>query len=400
MKGMISVDEARRLIATSLPARAPETIELDAAAGRTLAEDVLARITQPPFAASAMDGYAVRIEDARQPGARLSAIGEAAAGKRFAGAVGAGEAVRIFTGAPMPAGADHVLIQEEARCEGAAVIVLEWQARAANVRPAGIDFRAGDVLAKKGETLSGPLLALIAAGNIDSVCVARRPHVAIIANGDELAPPGSRLSADAIVSSIPYALAPMIAAWGGTSRYIGIARDDAADIRRLIESAIDSDLIVPVGGASVGDRDLMRAAFAARGAAPIFEKVSVKPGKPTWFAAIAGGPFVLGLPGNPASALVTARLFLKAALSAMLGRSETDGYFAARLARNLPVNGPRESFLRARLSVSPDGALTADPFDNQDSSLLSVLARSDILIRRASGAPPARASAIAECLRF
>lgn len=400
MAELISVDEALRLIAGTVRVLEPEIVTLDAAAGRTLAEDMIARMTQPPFAASAMDGYAVRIGDVRTPGARLTVIGESAAGARFVGSVGAGEAVRIFTGAPMPAGADHVLIQEDARAEGAGVAVVEAQARAGNVRPAGVDFRKGAVLASKGERLTGPKLALIAAGNIDSVRVIRAPRVAIIANGDELAPPGAALSEDAIVSSIPYGLAPMIAEWGGAPRFVGIARDDAADIRRMIEAAADSDLIAPVGGASVGDRDFMRAGFAGCGAAPVFEKVSIKPGKPSWFATMANGRFVLGLPGNPASALVTARIFLKTAIDRFLGRAGAAEARNYRLHAPLGAAGPRETFLRARLVDAPDGERAVEAFDNQDSSLLSVLAMSDVLIRRRAGAGPAQAGERVSCLKW
>lgn len=394
MAGMVSVDEALRLIREHIAELTAESVPLADAAGRVLADAVTSRVTQPPFAASAMDGFAVRWEDVRQSGARLAIIGESVAGERFHGRVGAGEAVRIFTGAPMPAGADHVLIQEEAQRNGAYIICLEDQKRASNVRLAGIDFHIGDGLATKGETLTGPMLALIAAGNIDRVKVVRQPRVAIIANGDELAAPGGDLSDDQIVSSIPFGLAPMISSWGGAPRFLGVARDDPADIRRLIDDAGDCDIIAPIGGASVGDRDFMRDVFSARGAAPIFEKVSVKPGKPTWFAKLDGGRYVLGLPGNPASALVTARLFLKTAIDAALGRRNDETTRFARLVRPLPANGPRETYLRARLSSAQDGALAIDAFDDQDSSLLSVLARSNALIRRPSGALPAIADAL------
>ncbi len=394
MASMVSVDEALWLIAEHIAELTAECVPLADAAGRVLAEAVKSRVTQPPFSASAMDGYAVRGEDVRRSNARLTVIGESVAGARFNERVGVGEAVRIFTGAPMPAGADHVLIQEEAQRDGAYIICLEDQKQASNVRAAGIDFRTGEELAAKGATLTGAALALIAAGNIDRVNVVRQPRVAIIANGDELAAPGGELADDKIVSSIPFGLAPMILSWGGAPCFLGVARDDPADIRRLIDDAGDCDIIVPIGGASVGDRDFMRDVFSARGAAPIFEKVSVKPGKPTWFAKIDDGRYVLGLPGNPASALVTAHLFLKAAIDAALGRRNDERTRFARLVRPLPATGPRESYLRARLSSTEDGVLMIDAFDEQDSSLLSELARSNALIRRPSVAPPAAASAV------
>lgn len=400
MAGMIGVDDALQLIARSIAPLGAETVALADAAGRTVAEDIIARLSQPPFAAAAMDGFAVRLDDVRETGAKVRIIGESAAGARFGGSLGAGEAVRIFTGAPMPANADHVLIQEEAEHDGKTVTVKVPQKRSSNVRSSGVDFRNGDLLAPKGQALTGPQLALIAAGNIDSVSVSRAPRVSIIANGDELAPPGTSLGEDMIVSSIPYGLMPVVEGWGGTARFIGIARDEPADIRRMIDEALDSDLVVPVGGASVGDRDLMRAAFRDCSATPVFEKVSIKPGKPTWFAAIAGGPYVLGLPGNPASALVTARIFLKKAIDRFLGRAPAEEETRYRLHAALSANGPRETFLRARFLNTPDGERRVEAFDNQDSSLLSVLARSDVLIRRRAGADPARAGELVSCLNL
>lgn len=400
MTGLISVDDALELIARSITPLGSETVSLADAADRTLAEDVIARLSQPPFAAAAMDGFAVRIDDVREAGASLKIIGESAAGARFNGSLRAGEAVRIFTGAPIPAGADHVLMQEEADHDRETVAVRVAQRRASNVRYSGVDFRGGDLLASKGQALTGPKLALIAAGNIDSVSVIREPRVSIIANGDELAPPGTKLGEDMIVSSIPYGLMPLVEAWGGAARFIGIARDEPADIRRMIDEASGSDLVVPVGGASVGDRDLMRAAFRDRGAAPIFEKVSIKPGKPTWFAAISGGPFVLGLPGNPASALVTARIFLNKTIDRFLGRAVTEDERRYRLHAALGANGPRETFLRARFMVAPDGERRVEAFDNQDSSLLSVLAESDVLIRRLADAGPASVGETVSCLNL
>jgi molybdopterin molybdotransferase len=394
---MISVAEARTLIGAAIRPVPAETVDLAAAAGRTLAEPVLARMTQPPFDASAMDGYAVRLADCAV-GASLSVIGESAAGKRFKGSLAKGEAVRIFTGAPVPPGADHVVIQEEAERAGAVLTVKSEQARA-NVRRAGIDFGKGDDLAGAGAVLSGPLLALIAAGNVAEVRVRRIPSVAIIANGDELALPGAALGEDDIVSSIPFGLAAMIEGWGGRAEALGVARDDPAEVAEMIVRARGFDVIVPIGGASVGDRDFMRAAFNGEGFEPIFEKVSVKPGKPTFFGRL-GQSFVLGLPGNPASALVTARLFLKHALSRLLERKDDGEFFRARLAEPLSANGPREAYLRARLSHADDGARLATPFANQDSSLLSVLAASDILIRREANAPTAPRGALMECLCF
>lgn len=398
MAALISVDEARALISRAIEPLGPEEIGLDAAAGRTLARAVFAAIDQPPFDAAAMDGYAVRFADAAAAPATLRVIGVSAAGARFAGALAPGEAVRIFTGAPMPEGADHVVIQEETRREGDLVIITAAPARAANVRPAGVDFRRGETLVRPGQRLAPRMLALIAAGDVARIAAVRRPRVGVLANGDELRPPGSGLGVDEIVSSIPYGLLPMIEAWGGEAVDLGTARDDLDDIARRIGAARDLDIIVPVGGASVGDRDYMRAAFAARGFTPFFEKVAIRPGKPTWFGRLSGGPFVLGLPGNPASALVTARIFLKTAIDCRLGRAGGEAHVRLRLKTPLAANGPRETYLRAQRFEAVEGAGLVEAFADQDSSLLSVLAASDALIRRRAGAPAADAGEPVSCL--
>jgi molybdopterin molybdotransferase len=396
---MVTVDEAKAAFRRALSPLPGEDAPLERAHGRILTAPVLARMNQPPFDSSAMDGYAVRLDDVRKEGARLKLAGVSSAGERFGGALPPGAAVRIFTGAPVPDGADHILIQEHAERIGDEVIVKVAAGTGQHIRPLGVDFREGDRLLAAGARLSGPALALAAAGGAASVSVRRRPRVALIANGDELVLPGKAPGPDQIVCSIPYGLSPMIEEWGGEAMFLGIASDDIASIRKLAEKALDCDLIVPIGGASVGDRDYMRAAFAEIGFSLVFEKVSVKPGKPTWFG-VAGKSAVLGLPGNPASALVTAVLFLKTAIGRFLGRGEEeiDDFLPARAAKALPENGPRETYLRARLTTAADGARLAAPFDNQDSSLLSVMARSDVLIRRSAGAPAARPGDILSCL--
>lgn len=396
MAGMIGVEEARALIERALSPLPGEEIGLAAAPGRTLADAVLAKMSQPPFAASAMDGYAVRLSDCAE-GARLRVVGESSAGARFDRTVAANEAVRIFTGAAAPQGADHVLIQEEAARDGGEIVVLAAQEKARNIRPAGVDFRVGDELCAAGDVMTGPRLALAAAGNIATLSAVKKPRVALIANGDELALPGASLSPDQIVCSIPFGLAPMIAAWGGEADFLGIAPDDPTAIRRLAERGLDYDLIVPIGGASVGDRDFMHAAFSELGLEMIFAKVAMKPGKPTWFGRM-GAASVIGLPGNPASAIVAAVLFVRPALARLLGRRKTEGAFFALAAAALPANGARESFLRARLSCSQDGARLVSAFESQDSSLLSVLAGADALIRRAPRAPAVAAGGAVECV--
>ena len=398
MAALIRVAHARALIVRAMATLAAETAPIAGAAGRTLAETIEARIAQPPFDASAMDGYAVRFADCAI-GAPLRVIGESAAGRRFAGAVSTGTAVRIFTGAPVPRGADHVLIQEDTERSGETIVVRAAQRRPGNIRPSGVDFARGAALAVGGDVLTGARLALIAAGNVAEARVIRRPRIAVIANGDELKAPGAALGPDDIVSSIPYGLIPWIEAWGGAPEFLGVARDDAAEISGLAERARDFDVIVPIGGASVGDRDLMRAAFEGRGFESAFAGVSVKPGKPTWFGRLQKS-FVLGLPGNPASALVTARLFLKPAIERLLGRGGADDAFPACAAEPLEANGSRETYLRARLEARSDGVSVARAFGNQDSSLLSVLAESDILIPRDANAAALAAGALVPCLRL
>lgn len=397
---MISVDEAKATIRQALSPLPAETVPLAGACGRVLAEPVQATISQPPFSSSAMDGYAVRLEDARRKGARLKLIGISSAGERFTGALTAGAAVRIFTGAPVPPGADHVLIQEHTERCNDEIVVAKEQEKAQNIRPLGVDFNAGATLIASGTTLTGPALALAAAGNVQNVGAARRPRVALIANGDELIMPGETPGPDEIICSIPFGLCPMIERWGGDAAFLGIAPDNLESIRTLVEQARTYDLIVPIGGASVGDRDFMRAAFSEAGFAPVFEKVSVKPGKPVWFSQ-SGDTAVLGLPGNPASALVTAILFLRIALARLLGLpdNETDRLASEPAALPLPENGPRESYLRARLVDGPGGTQAVAPFDNQDSSLLSVMAQSDVLVRRAAHAPAIEAGDMVECLK-
>ena len=397
---MISVEEARGVIRQTLTPLGAETSPLETAAGRVLAEPVIAQITQPPFTASAMDGYAVRIADAGAAGARLRVVGESAAGQRYAGDLEQGCAVRIFTGAPLPPGADHVVIQENTARDGETVILSTAQTEPSNIRAAGIDFGQGEVLAAKGEKLSPAMLGLAAAGGNSTVAVRKAPRIALIANGDELVAPGEAMGPDDIICSVPYALVPMIRQWGGAPTFLGIAKDDPESIKAIAEKALDYDLIAPIGGASVGDKDFMRSVFKELGYKPAFEKVRVKPGKPTWFGAV-GKTHVLGLPGNPASAIVVSILFLKTAVESLLAlNASSDAPFvAARTTRRLPPNGPRETYLRAHMDVSTDGALCVTPFDRQDSSLLSVMAKADALIRRETDAPETPEGAVVECVR-
>jgi molybdopterin molybdotransferase len=386
---MASVDQAVSLIRERAAARLMpvETVSLPDAVGRRLASAAVARVSQPPADVSAMDGYAVRLTDA-QPPARLKLIGEARAGGPYMGpAVGPGEAVRIFTGAHVPAGADHILIQEDAKREDGAVMVTAGQAPPSNIRRAGLDFREGDVLAPAGTRLAAGGLALLAAGNIAAVAVRRRPRIGILATGDELAPAGSQLSPGQVVNSIAPALLAQLVRWGAEPVDLGLARDEEEKVRRRIAPSLD--VVVSIGGASVGDYDVVRAAFAASGFSPVFEKVAMKPGKPTWFSE-SPSALALGLPGNPAAAMVTARLFLKPLIEALTGAPPPTDEFAAFAETALPAAGGREEYLRAILTIGTDGRARVRPAANQDSSLLSPFLTANALIRR-----PARAAAAA-----
>lgn len=398
---MLTVEEARaRLLAAARPCEA-ETVPLGEAGARILAADVVARLDQPPFAASAMDGYAARFEEAAAPGAVLRVIGEAKAGERFEGALGPGEAVRIFTGGVVPAGADHILIQEDAAREGDRVRVTAAQAAPRHIRPLGADFRRGETVLAAGTPMTPPRLALAAAANHAQLSVFGRPGVAIIASGDELVAVGEEPGPGEIVSSTPFALEGWIPAWGGRPERRLHARDAKGSIHEALDAAEGCALLLPLGGASVGEYDLMKDVFRARGWRMLFEKAAVRPGKPVWAAEKEGG-LALGLPGNPASALVIARLFLKPLLYAMTGRDAAEALrtLRARAAAPMRANGPREAYLRGRHEISDDGAITASADARQDSSLLTPFAEASCLIRRPPEAPAVAAGGALEILLF
>ncbi len=380
---MISAEDALAHILANRPQPRAETVALDAALGRVLAEDVIAQLTLPPRDASAMDGYAVQLSDVREAGSVLTVIGEAPAGQPFAGEIKAGQAVRIFTGGAVPQGADHIIIQENVTRKGEQVITSAAQERERHIRKAGIDFSKGDILLTAGTRLSPLHIALAAAGNHAELSVKRRLKVALIANGDELKAPGSALSKGDVISSNAAAIGALVQSWGGEPLDLGIATDNIESITALIQRASEADIIVPIGGASVGDYDYMRKAFAARGLALIFEKIAVRPGKPTWLGTL-GEALVLGLPGNPASAVVCALLFLKVAMSA----ADSLTLSQAVLSQDVPANGPRETYLRGKTTFTPQGHIEITPFPRQDSSLLTPFAKANVLLQLAPNAGP------------
>jgi molybdopterin molybdotransferase len=377
-----------------------ETVALDYhATGRVLAEPIRAIRGQPPFDASAMDGWAVLIGD---PGADGSyrIVGESAAGRGFDASVGAGEAVRIFTGAPVPTGCT-VVIQEQAERRGEAVhIAAPPSANRANVRAKGGDFHADDALLERGMRLDAWRLALAASAGRGKALVYPRPRVAILTTGEELVEPGAgEPTASQIFESNTPALASLIAGWGATPIRLSPARDDEAEIAASVAN-VDVDLIVTVGGASVGDYDLVKPAFRRLGLTLEVESIALRPGKPTWFGRLSDGRHVLGLPGNPASGLVAAELFLRPLLNAWLGADPALKLEPARLASPLPQTGPREHWMRASLAVDTEGRLVVTPFPDQDSSLVTVFARADALLRRRADAPPLAKGDVVETLRL
>jgi molybdopterin molybdotransferase len=399
--GLLPVAEAIARIVAGVEPCPSEEVALAMAAGRCLAGPLAARRSQPPFPASAMDGYAVRSADA-EAGAELSVIGTAAAGHAFKGAVGRGECVRIFTGAPVPDGADAVLIQEDAAVlAGDRIAVKEAVAAGRHVRARGLDFREGDVLLAAGRTLGMREIALAAALGHGSVPVRRRPRVAILATGDELVAPGETPGPDQIVASNAVGIAALVEGSGGEPRDLGIAADTLPALAGAIGRArtLPADILVTLGGASVGDHDLVQEALKAAGMELDFWRIAMRPGKPLMFGRL-GDMRVLGLPGNPVSSLVCAVLFLAPLLSAFLGEPFRDRTEAAILGADMGENDQRQDYVRATLAESGDTLPVATPFPRQDSSMLATLARSDCLVIRPPHAPAAPAGSPCRILRL
>ena len=378
---MISVEEALEKVLALVCPVGVEAVALAEAGGRVLRADLAATRDQPPFDASAMDGYAVPAGEVRA-GASFRVIATSRAGQGAAGRVGPGQAVRIFTGAPVPGGAGRVVMQEDVERAGETITLRDSIGDKAHIRPRGDDFAAGEVLAAP-RRLSPADLALIAAMNIPDVTVARRPDVAILATGDELVMPGEAPGPDQIIAGNGFALKALIERAGGEARLLPIARDDEASLRTVFALAEGADLIVTIGGASVGDHDLVGKVAGDLGLDLAFHKVAIRPGKPL-MAGRLGGAAMLGLPGNPVSALVTAHVFLMPMIAVLLGLPA--GPVPCRrapLAAALPANGPRAHYMRARLT----GAGLA-PFESQDSAHLKEFAAADALIVRPCDDPP------------
>jgi len=379
-----------------------EMVALEEGHHRVLARDLAARRTQPPQAMSAMDGYAVRAADAAQVNAKLKVIGEVAAGRPFDRALGQGEAARIFTGGVIPDGADAVVIQEDTVADGEAITITEAAATGRHIRPAGVDFREGDLLLKAGRRLTERDLSLAASMNYPELPVRRRPKLALLATGDELVMPGSQPAPGQIVYSNGYALLALARSEGADTVDLGVAADTmeatTAGIRRAHEAG--ADILVTTGGASVGDHDLVKDALEAEKVTMAFWKIAMRPGKPMMHGR-RGGMRVVGVPGNPVSSYVCTWLFVVPLIRALSGRKRVHHTReTVLLGRDVTANDMREDYLRARLEERDDGTLIAVPVNHQDSSLLANLAVAQALVVRAPFAPAAKAGSPCEILRL
>jgi molybdopterin molybdotransferase len=383
-------DALERILATA-PLMPGEEAPVSAALGRVTSEPVRSRRTQPPVAMSAMDGYAVRAQDVATVPVTLTRVGSAPAGGSHEGTLQAGQAVRIFTGGPVPDGADAIVIQEDVDAEsendGANITVREGAAAGRYIRPAGLDFKIGDIGIEAGRAITARDVGLAAAMNVPWIMVRRRPKVAILATGDEIVRPGEPIGPNQIVSSNSYALSALVRACGGEPVVLGIAPDTIEGIQQLVRGARGMDLVLTTGGASVGEHDLVQKALGTEAYGPgglevDFWRIAMRPGKPLIFGKVGGTP-MLGLPGNPVSTLVCGMIFVKPAIEAMLGlKRDTAPPIRARLGAPLTENDQRQDYLRATLTMDANGERTATPFSRQDSSMLARLAQADCLIMR------------------
>jgi len=385
---LLPVDEALRLLLADKIPSGHENVALHQAGNRVLATSIFASFNQPPFDASAMDGYAIRFADAEQLPVTLKVIGESAAGKGFDGTLKSGEAVRIFTGAPLPAGADTVVIQENTKQENDQVTLLEDVEKGRHIRLRGLDFRDGECLLQTGHVLDPASLSLAAASGHAKLQVYTQPRTAILATGNELVPAGTVPAADQIVSSNSYGVAEIVRRNGGIAEDLGIVPDDLVKIEQSIRNVAvsDADILITLGGASVGDHDLVHKALINCGVDLGFYKIAMRPGKPLMFGTLARDGkkplLVLGLPGNPVSSLVCSYVFLAPLVARLAGKTPMTRIASAILAQDMAENGNRRDYARATLAYDSNGELLATPLPVQDSSMLTVITRADGLLIR------------------
>jgi molybdopterin molybdotransferase len=386
---LLPVDEARARILDGVKPLASESLALDQAMGRVLAKPVIAKRDQPPFAASAMDGYAFRHQDVEQLPSLLKVIGTSGAGHAFKGTFKPGTAVRILTGAPVPTGADTIVIQENTTRDGDLLQVLQATPKGKNIRRAALDFAKGDELLTVGTKLRARDMGLAAAANAPKLQVRKQPHVALFTTGDELVLPGQKARPDQIYSSNSHAIAALAQQFGARVSNLGIIPDHPAATRRAVTKALSADIVLTTGGASVGDHDYVQGAFKACGVNIGFWKIAMRPGKPFMYGR-KGKTHVMGLPGNPVSALITARLFLRPLIARLLDCDDgSDAPVLAELTAAMPANDDRQDYVRATLTVEPDGRRKVAPFAMQDSSMQRTLQLATALIIRPAHAPAA-----------
>jgi len=396
---MMPVDEAIQRILRKLPALGSESVPLNAANGRVLAKPLVSSHNQPPFDSSAMDGYAVRADEVF-PGKPLKLAGTAQAGARFIGLMEHGQCVRIFTGAPLPIGADSVIMQEEATAKGNQISFAKAVKPGTSVRKQGFDFRRGAELLPAGTALTPQMLSLAAGANQPTLTVTRRPRLAILATGDELVPPGTPLGPDQIVASNTYGLAALLAPFAESILDLGIVPDDKPKLDAKLLEAFDAgvDILITTGGASVGDRDYVQEVLKDLGVELDFWKLRMRPGKPLMFGT-RGKTLVFGLPGNPVSALVTATVILKPALRALLGHADPLWpRVGVPTLSALPPNGPRRHYMRGILSRNEIGFLQVTPIFETDSAHSSSLALADALMVQPEDHPGAAPGEIVEVI--
>lgn len=386
---LMPVEDALARILRGVKPLPAETIALKLAFGRVLSRPINATRDQPPFSASAMDGYAVRQADIEQAPATLKITGTSAAGHAYQGTVKSGEAIRILTGAPLPKGADTIVIQENTTRDGANLRVNEATRKGKNIRPQGLDFKRGAELIAKATRMNARDIGLAAAGNTKTVSVHKRPHVVLFTTGDELVLPGAKPRADQIVSSNSYAIEAMSRAWGANVTNLGIVKDTLKATETAIRKGLGVDILITTGGASVGDHDFVQEALKNCGVKIGFWKIALRPGKPLMFGT-KGKTRVIGLPGNPVSALVCSRIFIKPLIEFMQGIEQNNEFSTAKLVEALPENDNRKDYVRATMTIAKDGTRTVTPYSTQDSSMQRTLRNSACLIVREPFAPAAR----------